>query len=97
MSASSEARRAALQHSTGRTLAALLGSLPVSLALGLVLAVWLPVSVPLAYLIGTYSVIPLWVVCACLTFLAPSARSAWLGLLAVGLSAALLAGLGLPR
>lgn len=93
----SATRRSAPQHSTGRTLAALLGSLPVSMALGLALAVWLPVSVELAYLIGTYSVIPLWVACACLTFLAPSARGAWLWLLSVGLSAALLAWLELPR
>jgi hypothetical protein len=91
----SVARRSALHHSTGRTLAALLGSLPVALLLGLALAAKLPVSQQLAYLIGSYSVIPLWALCACATFLAPSARSAWLRLLAVGLSALLLCWSGL--
>jgi hypothetical protein len=74
------ARRPQLNHSTSRTLAALVGSLPASLLLGIALAAALPVRLELRYLIGAYSVVPLWAGLACCLFLVRSARRAWLWL-----------------
>jgi hypothetical protein len=64
-------------HSLARTLAATLGALPAALALGLMLAVALPLDANLRYAIGAYAVVPLWCALACLTFLAQSGRRAW--------------------
>ena len=83
------ARRQQLNHSTSRTLAALVGSLPAALLLGIALAAALPVRLELRYLIGSYSVVPLWAALACSVFLARNARRAWLGL---ALTCALAAG-----
>ncbi len=85
------ARRPQLNHSTSRTLAALAGSLPVSLLLGVALAAALPLRLELRYLIGAYSVVPLWAALACSLFLARNGGRAWLwlalaGALAAGLS-----------
>jgi hypothetical protein len=74
------ARRQQLNHSALRTLAALGGSLPVSLLLGIALAAALPLRLELRYLIGAYSVVPLWAALACCLFLARSAWRAWLWL-----------------
>jgi hypothetical protein len=75
-----------LNHSTSRTLAALLGSLPVALLLGIALAAALPLGLEQRYLLGSYAVVPLWLGLACSVFLAGSARRAWaaLGLLSGG-------------
>jgi hypothetical protein len=78
-----------------RTLAALAGSLPVAVALGVALAALLPLRVEQRYLWGSYPVFPLWVVLACRTALAKSARRAWLGLAGVLGAAVLLTLLGL--
>ena len=83
------ARRQPLNHSTSRTLAALVGSLPVSLLLGIALAAALPLRLELRYLIGVYSVVPLWAALACGLFLVRNAGRAWLWL---ALACALAAG-----
>jgi hypothetical protein len=74
------ARRRQLNHSTSRTLAALLGSLPAALLLGIALAAALPLRLELRYLIGAYSVVPLWAALACGLFLVRTAWRAWLWL-----------------
>ena len=80
----------ALGFSTSRTLAALVGSLPVSLLLGVALAAVLPLRLELRYLIGAYSVVPLWAALACGLFLVRNGRRAWLWL---ALGSAIAAGL----
>jgi hypothetical protein len=67
-------------HSSARTLAALLGTVPVALAFGIVLAQLLPLPVPQPLLIGNFSVFPVWVALSLAVFLAPSGKRAWLGL-----------------
>ena len=89
------ARRQQLNHSTWRTLAALLGSMPVALLIGIALAAALPLRTEQRYLIGSYAVVPLWVGLACSSFLASSARRAWIALGLVSAAAALLACLSL--
>jgi hypothetical protein len=83
-----------LNHSSARTLAALFGTVPVALALGIVLAQVLPLPVPQPLLIGNFSVFPAWVALSLAVFLAPSGKRAWLGLGVVGalLGAALVLG-----
>lgn len=82
------ARRQQLNHSTSRTLAALVGSLPVSLLFGVALAAALPLRLELRYLIGAYAVVPLWAALACCLFLVRNARRAWLWLALAGALAA---------
>lgn len=86
--------RRELNHSSARTLAALLGTLPVALASGIVLARLLPLRVPQPLLIGNLSVFPVWVSLSLWVFLAPSGKRAWLGLGVVSalLGAALMLG-----
>ena len=81
--------RAALGHSTSRTIAALLGALPVALAVGMALAYAVPLATTERYLLGTVAVLPLWAGASLWTFLAPSGRRAW-GQLAVVLVVAVL-------
>jgi hypothetical protein len=90
-------RREPLNHSTSRTLAALLGSLPVALLIGIALAAALPLRMDQRYLIGSYSVFPAWVTLACWVLLATSAGRAWgvLGLVSVVATVLGLVGLGL--
>jgi hypothetical protein len=88
-------RREQLNHSLGRTLAALLGSLPVALAIGIALGTVLPLRTEQRYLIGSYSVFPTWVALACWLLLATSAGRAWGALALVSSLAALLSLLGL--
>jgi hypothetical protein len=76
-------QRSKLNHSTARTLAALLGTLPVALALGVLSSELLPLAGSTRYLIGYFSVFPLWVALSLTVFLAPGGKQAWLGLLAV--------------
>jgi len=87
-----------LNHSTLPTLAATVGAVPVALAVGLALTLALPLSANLRLTIGLYAVFPVWVATACFTFLAPSARRAWLLLLATlalaGMASLLAIGLG---
>jgi hypothetical protein len=90
------ARRQPLNHSTSRTLAALLGSLPVALLVGIALAAALPVGLGQRYLLGSYAVLPLWLGLACCVFLAGSARRAWAALGIVSAIAGLVAWLALP-
>jgi hypothetical protein len=89
------ARRQQLNHSTSRTLAALLGSMPVALLIGIALGSALPLRTEARYLIGSYAVVPLWVGLACSVFLAASARRAWAALALVSGAALLLAFLAL--
>jgi FtsH-binding integral membrane protein len=65
--------------SLGRTLAALLGCVPVALGLGLCLALWLPIQPSARYLVGSFSVFPAWVGLCLWTLLAADAQRAWLG------------------
>jgi hypothetical protein len=89
------ARRQQLNHSPSRTFAALVGSLPVSLLLGIALAATLPLRLELRYLIGAHAVVPLWAVLACCLFLVRNAWRAWLWLLLAGALAAGLSWLAL--
>jgi hypothetical protein len=88
-------QRQKLQHSTARTLAALLGSIPVAIAVGVALTAILPMPMGQRYLIGLYSVFPLWTALCAWAFLASSGRRAWLALLGTGAAAALVASIGL--
>lgn len=88
-------RKDELNHSVSRTLAATLGTIPVALALGIALACALPLPTSLSLTVGSYSVFPIWVTAACFSFLARSARRAWLSLLWTLLLAALIACLAL--
>lgn len=65
-------------HSTSRTLAALIGTVPAALLLGIALTLALPLPLDQRYLIGSYSVAPAWVALSCCVFLAASAKRAWL-------------------
>jgi FtsH-binding integral membrane protein len=67
-----------LDHSTSRTVAALLGTALVAIGLGIALALVLPLRLNERYLVGWFSVFPLWVGLSCWVFLAKSARRAWL-------------------
>jgi hypothetical protein len=87
-------QRQRLQHSTARTLAALLGSIPVALAVGVALTAVLPLPLGQRYLIGMYSVFPVWTAACAGAFLASSGRRAWLALLGTGVTAALAASIG---
>jgi hypothetical protein len=95
MASSTRQRRP--DHSLLRTLAALLGSVPVALGSGLSLALLLPLDAPARYLVGSFSVFPIWTGVSLWTLLAADARRAWLGVLAASLVLGLLsaAGLGL--
>jgi hypothetical protein len=73
-------RRQGPGHSTGRTLAALLGTLPVVLAVAVAIAYVLPRPVTERYLAGSVAALPLWTAASAWTFLAPSGRRAWLRL-----------------
>jgi hypothetical protein len=88
-------RREQLNHSTSRTLAALLGSLPVAFLVGIALAAVLPLRMEERYLVGSYSVFPAWVALACWLLLATSARRAWGALGVVSSVAVLLSLVGL--
>jgi hypothetical protein len=83
-------RREQLNHSTSRSVAALLGSLPVALSIGVALAAVLPLRLDQRYVIGSYAVFPAWVALACWVLLAPSAPHAWRSLGLVSSLAALL-------
>jgi hypothetical protein len=74
-------RNSKLDHSLLRTLAALIGTLPVALAIGIALAWALPLSVPARYVVGSFGVPLVWVVASCRVFLAASGRRAWLEVL----------------
>ena len=74
-------QRQKLNHSTGRTLAALLGTIPLAVGAGLVLTLLLPLGRSERFLIGGFSVFPLWTALSLIVFLAPSGKRAWLGLL----------------
>jgi hypothetical protein len=74
-------RQQRYQHSLARTLAALLGTVPVSLGLGLCLALLLPIDASARYLVGSFSVFPVWVGLCLWVLLAADARRAWLLLL----------------
>ena len=78
-------QRQRLNHSSSRTLAALLGTVPIAIGLGVALTLLLPLARAERYLIGNYSVFPAWVALSLGVFLAPNARRAWLVLLGLGL------------
>jgi hypothetical protein len=70
--------RAQLDHSAGRTLAALVGALFAALALGVALAYVVPAPVTERYLIGSVAVLPTWAALCTWLFIAPSGKRAWL-------------------
>ena len=88
-----------LNHSASRTIAATIGTLPAALAIAVALTLSLPLPASLRLTVGWYSVFPVWVTAACLTFLTSSGRRAWLSLFAVIALSALIAllALGLGR
>jgi len=88
-------QRQRLQHSKARTLAALLGSIPVAIAVGVALTAVLPLPLGQRYLIGLYSVFPVWTAASAATLLASSGRRAWLALLGIGVGAVIVASIGL--
>ena len=88
-------QRHRLQHSTARTLAALVGSIPVAIAIGVALTAVLPLPIGRRYLVGLYSVFPVWTALCTAAFLASSGRRAWLALLGTGVGAILVASIGL--
>jgi len=87
-------QRQRLQHSAARTLAALLGSIPAALAVGVALSAALPLPIGQRYLIGMYSVFPVWTAACTGAFLASSGRRAWLALLGTSVGAAIVASIG---
>jgi hypothetical protein len=84
-------RNSRLAHSTGRTLAALLGTVPVALGIGIALAWALPLPLPLRYALGSFGVPLIWVAASCRMFLAPSGRRAGLELLGTLIAAGAIA------
>jgi hypothetical protein len=88
-------QRQRLQHSTARTVAAVFGSIPVAIAVGVALSAALPLPLGERYLIGLYSVFPSWTVLSLWAFLASSGRRAWLALLGSGAAATLVASIAL--
>ena len=84
-----------LNHSASRTIAAIVGTIPLTLAVGVALTLILPLPASVRLTIGWYSVFPFWVSAACFVFLARSGRRAWLSLLCASLLASLVAGLAL--
>jgi hypothetical protein len=75
-------RRNKPNHSLTRTLAAVLGTVPVALTFGLLSSQALPLSPSKRYLIGYFSVFPAWVALSLWVLLAPNGKRAWLGLFA---------------
>lgn len=84
-------RNRELNHSASRTLAAVIGTVPCSLAVAVALALVLPLPPGHRVLVGAYSTFPVWVALTAWTFLAPDARRAWLRVIGVGCTAALAA------
>jgi hypothetical protein len=74
-------RNSKREHSKARTLAALLGTLPVALGVGIALVWALPLPLPARYVVGSFGVPLVWVAACCRVFLATSGKSAWLELL----------------
>ncbi len=91
---SKASQRQKLNHSTGRTLAALLGTIPVALGVGVVLTLFLPLARTERFLVGHYSVFPAWTALCLWVFHAPSGKRAWLGILGATAALALLAVVG---
>lgn len=67
-------------HDLGRTLAALVGSGPVALAISIALAHVLPAPFEWRLLIGSYATVPVWIALMWGAFVARSGRRAWAGL-----------------
>jgi hypothetical protein len=80
--------------SLARTLAAVLGSVPVALGSGLCLALGLPLEASARYLVGSFSVFPVWAGLCLWTLLAADAKRAWLGVLGASLMLGLLVAMG---
>ena len=64
-------------HGVGRTSAALLGSLPLSLAFSVLLARGLPLAADLRFAIGFFAFFAIWPAAICLLFLMRSGVRAW--------------------
>jgi hypothetical protein len=84
-------RSAKLDHSWARTLAAVVGTLPVALAIGVAFVFALPLALPARYVVGSFGVPLLWVMACCRVFLAGSGKRAWLELLATLIAAGAIA------
>ena len=67
----------ASDHSTARTTAALLGSLPFALAASVALARLLPVAVELRFTIGFFGFFAIWPAAICALLVARSGARAW--------------------
>jgi hypothetical protein len=81
-------------HSLARTLAALIGSVPVALGVGLCVALLLPIDASARYLVGSFSVFPLWTGLCLWTLLAADARRAWLHIFGASVVLGLLIAIG---
>jgi hypothetical protein len=67
-------------HDLARTLAALVGSGPVALAVSIGCVHVLPMPFEWRLLVGSYAAVPIWIALAWRAFLARSGRRAWAGL-----------------
>jgi hypothetical protein len=84
-------RRADPGHSAGRTLAALFGAPLTAAALAMAMARALPLSRAWSTALGYHSLVPLWVLLACVLPLQPSGKRAWMLCAVIALSAAAIA------
>jgi len=82
-------------HAVGRTLAALLGTLPGACFFGIALARTQPFELETRAVLGVVSVLPAWALAACWAVCASTAARAWLRSTALALVFAALA-YGLP-
>lgn len=78
-----------VDHGLGRTLAALLGAPLTAGVVGAALARFLPLSREAATAWGYHSLVPLWVLLACVLPLQRSGWRAWLSCAAIGVPLAL--------
>ena len=78
-------------HSTARTLAAVLGTVPLALSVAAALALTLPLPLEHRVVAGGYSTFPVWVAASTWVFLSSSARQAWIRVAAFTAAASLVA------
>jgi hypothetical protein len=69
------------RHTTAKSLVALLGTIPLALAISVALSLALPLPRAWRVTAGAYLVLPVWVIAACWSFLARDARRAACGVL----------------
>lgn len=64
-------------HSTSRTLAAVLGTVPLALSIAAALALVLPLPLAHRVVVGGYATFPVWVAASLWVFLSRNGRHAW--------------------